>query len=151
MKVRAEWHGGRLLREIEREPGGRPVENSVQPGPSFSSYQSALREAGLSDSTAKRWQLMAMVSEEDLEGYFAYQRGHGHEITTADVYRRGQQTASDERIGYAERTGRPGPRHHCGVGRVGRDAEATYALFVVSVESFRRTSSTKLDAIRSSP
>src|SRR4051812_5066916 len=81
MKVRAEWQGGKLLREIERSDGGRPKENSSDAQMSFSSYQTALRDAGLKHDTAHRWQVMSFVSGPQLEEYFSKQREKGQEIT----------------------------------------------------------------------
>jgi hypothetical protein len=63
----------KLLREIERLPVGRP-EKYRQPDDIFDGYLAALREAGLSESTARRWQVMSLVPEPQLEEYFTRQR-----------------------------------------------------------------------------
>src|SRR4051812_18601013 len=65
MKVRAEWQGGKLLREIERLPGERTDATSSQATMRFvnTPYQQALSESGLLKDTAHRWQVMSLVPE----------------------------------------------------------------------------------------
>lgn len=58
-----------MMSEMERQPGKRDGNNykerSVQHEPS-ASYQEAKREAGISDTQAKRWQKLAQVDEQAL-------------------------------------------------------------------------------------
>jgi DNA/RNA-binding domain of Phe-tRNA-synthetase-like protein len=64
----------KLLREIERQQGERKDLTSFDNQMKFSPYRQALREAGLSESTARRWQVMSLVPEPQLEEYFTRQR-----------------------------------------------------------------------------
>ena len=89
-KVRAEWRGGMLLREIKKSKGGRPAKNSNQSDESLTPYQTALAEAGLSLPTSTRWQVMSHVPETDLEAYFAGQREAKKPALTSDLYHQGR-------------------------------------------------------------
>ena len=62
-KIIAECKGGRLLAEIERHdhPGTRQSDG----------YYSQIAEIGLTEATARRWQIMALVMDDELQAYFA--------------------------------------------------------------------------------
>lgn len=108
MKVRAEWKGGKLLLEIERMPGERTDLTSCQSDGKSSGYYAALKESGLSEPTARRWQIMSYVPEDELETYFAKQRAQGKDITSADVYRMGREYLSIDQCDTFVRN-----RRHC--------------------------------------
>ena len=59
VKLRAERKAGELLGQLERSNGGRPAENSLQPGMSFSEYRTVLTESNVATTTAHRWQTVA--------------------------------------------------------------------------------------------
>lgn len=82
IKMRAERKAGELLSEVPRDPGGRPAQNSNHDGGSF---QGAIDEAGIPETTARRWQKVAEVPEEEFEEYVS---AHEEEITTAGLLRK---------------------------------------------------------------
>jgi len=62
IRLRAERHAGQLLSEQERDPISKGGSRSAdQPEPPKSEYQQAKIKANISDSQAKRWQLLAEV------------------------------------------------------------------------------------------
>lgn len=94
-KVTAECKAGLLLRDVPREKGGRPAENSHQPDVSFTAYQSALDKNEIPKPTAERWQIMAWLLEKGgLQSYFEKTRKKeppNDEITSSDVFRLGKK------------------------------------------------------------
>ena len=62
--IAAELHidGGLILMGLEREEAGRPGENWDHDGPNSSQYRTALDGAGISPTTAKRWQIMTWAA-----------------------------------------------------------------------------------------
>jgi site-specific DNA-methyltransferase (adenine-specific) len=64
--ILAAWKGGELLKELEKRPEGRPLKNSV----TMTEFSRVLEAAKLSESTAKRWQRIARVWEQNaVESY----------------------------------------------------------------------------------
>lgn len=80
IKLRAERRAGELLAEIERGKAGRPAENSVQPGPNF---QEQVASAGISMSSAKRWQSIFALPIESFERFMVETRADQKELTEA--------------------------------------------------------------------
>lgn len=72
-KIIAEHKGGRLLAEIERQQGGDRRSEEFQTRQSDGLY-SQIAEIGLTEATARRWQIMALVLDDDLQAYFAGQQ-----------------------------------------------------------------------------
>lgn len=94
IKLRAERKFGELMTEVERSKGGRPAENSVQPGPSFIA---TLREMEVAPTQAKRWQSVAAVPEEEFEQHVVEVRTSGRELTSAAVVDIGRQYQAERR------------------------------------------------------
>jgi hypothetical protein len=64
IRIRAERRAGQLLRETEKAKGGRPTENQSYDA---TSSQRTLRELGISKTQSARWQMLALVPEEEFE------------------------------------------------------------------------------------
>jgi len=96
-KVRAEWKGGLLLREVERSAGERLDLTSYQADTRLTPYQQALREAGLATMTAHRWQVMSWCPEGERDSYFIKARETDKTIISSeDVYRLGKKAMPHE-------------------------------------------------------
>lgn len=82
LRIKAEHKAGQLLFKIERERGKRTDTEQEQ-----TKYQQILQEESIGETTALRWQRMAMINEHVLQDYLAKMLAAGAEITTADVLR----------------------------------------------------------------
>lgn len=87
VKIRAERKAGELLAQLERSSGGRPTENSFQPGTSFSEYRTVLTENNIAPTTAYRWQAVATVPENTFEQFIDRVKRGQSELTSASVQR----------------------------------------------------------------
>ena len=97
-KVRAEWKGGRILQAIQRQQGKQSLDKSRH----RDGFYDALQEAEMSEPMARRWQIMALVSEKGLEAYFAAQNKRKDAlITSRDVYKMGRKIRRDQAGGDA--------------------------------------------------
>ena len=87
--LRARRKAGELLAAVPRDAGGRPKENSAHAEPSFTPYQEVLKEAQLPAPTAKRFQQLARIPDEEFERHVTGTRAD--EITTAAALRKGKE------------------------------------------------------------
>lgn len=78
LKLRAERQAGKLLGALRRAPGGRS-------GNPPSEYRQALHAARVEARTARRWQRMAGVSDEEFDRIIAAALGAQTELTTERV------------------------------------------------------------------
>jgi len=95
VKLRAERKAGELLQQLERSNGGRPAENSFQPGMSFSEYRTVLTESNVAPTTAHRWQAAATVPDDIFEDHVATVQQEQREAANhaAEVKLRAERTA----------------------------------------------------------
>ena len=86
IKLRAERKGGELLAAIERQQGqGGGRGRRKTSADARTKFQRALKDAGISRSTASDWQLLAAFPLEDLEAFFVRTMDTG-EIVSRYVY-----------------------------------------------------------------
>ena len=64
-KLRAERRAGELLREQEKNPGGRPLKNQSHDTTSFDKPK--LSDIGIKKDQSSRWQRMADIPEKEFE------------------------------------------------------------------------------------
>jgi hypothetical protein len=83
-KLRAIREAGRLLALVQRSDGGRPLKNSSC---GLTSYQFALKQAGISRQTATVWRRVAEISDMDFEGFIVEAQRAGHDLTIAELLR----------------------------------------------------------------
>jgi hypothetical protein len=83
-KLRAIREAGRLLSLVQRSDGGRPLNNSSR---GLTSYQFALKQAGVSRQTATRWRRVAEIPETDFERFIVDGQRAGHDLTVAELLR----------------------------------------------------------------
>lgn len=92
VKLRAERKAGELLQQLERAPGAR---TDVQPADSLSAgseYRQTLRDTGVEERTAQRWQTVATVPDEVFEELIAETVNAGDkELTSALALRKAQE------------------------------------------------------------
>jgi hypothetical protein len=67
-KLQGKRKGGHLLEPLERGEAGRPSGNGGDVAP-ISEYQATVKEAGLKEREARRWQEIARIPEPTFEGY----------------------------------------------------------------------------------
>lgn len=77
-KLRAILEAGRLLALVQRSDGARPLNNSTR---GLTSYQFALKRAGISRPTANLWQRVAATPETDFERLIVEAQRDGHGLT----------------------------------------------------------------------
>jgi hypothetical protein len=82
IKVRAERRAGEMLRETERNLGGRPPKTGDTMSP-----VSKLRDIGVSKKQSERWQKLAAVPEDKFEQAVAAAKDVAGEVTTAAMLR----------------------------------------------------------------
>src|SRR5689334_1254195 len=80
-KLRAVREAGRLLSLVPRTDGGRPSKNW---SPRVTSYQSALRRAGISRQTATWWQRVAEIPPTAFERFLVEAPLVGRDLTVAE-------------------------------------------------------------------
>ena len=80
IKLRAERRAGQLLRELPRDPGGRPPGNSLQPATS-------LQSTGIEPTQAYRWQRIADIPQDMFEQHMEAMNRATRELTTASTLR----------------------------------------------------------------
>ena len=85
IKVRAERRAGFLLGELDRKQGKRNDLTSDHDGPK--SFQEVIAENDIAPTTAKRWQKLAAVSEDQFEQAVAAAKEVAGEVTTAALLR----------------------------------------------------------------
>ena len=111
IKVRAERKAGEMLAEMERHPGKRTDRTSDHDGPR--SLKEVLEANNIAPTTAKRWQKLAAVPDEQFEQAVEAAKEVAGEVTTAALLRsprtsdhdgprleaqpqKGQKSASDD-------------------------------------------------------
>ncbi|HDZ36705.1 MAG TPA: DegT/DnrJ/EryC1/StrS family aminotransferase [Marinobacter sp.] len=100
-KVKAEWHGGRMLAQIERQQGFAHLRHDV----ANTTYQDVLTEAGLDRRAAQRWQTIGLVPLDELEDYFDDQRQADDAIITSrGVLNIGQAIKAEQRKSDGKKT-----------------------------------------------
>lgn len=98
LKTDAEWHTGRMLRDLNRAPGARTdlePDNQMLQG---SDYAQALRDAELTRMAAQRSQDMSRVSREDIDDYYRSQDEKQAEITSSAIAHKGARIRRLEKI-----------------------------------------------------
>ena len=92
IKLRAERRGGELVAEIERWQGRRTdlEETSGHDGPKLT-LRDQVEEAGLSMTTAKRWQMLSELPEQIFDRQIAETVSAGGELTTSAMLRTVQE------------------------------------------------------------
>lgn len=83
-QLRAVREAGRLLSLVHRSNGGRPPKNSST---GLTSYQLALKEAGISRQTATTWRRVADLSDAAFERFIAEARHTLGNLTIAELLR----------------------------------------------------------------
>lgn len=85
IKLRAERRAGELLREMEKNEGGRPAEtgNAMLPV----SEPPTLADLGIERMQSSRWQMIAEMPEEQFEQHIAETKADGKELTEAGLLR----------------------------------------------------------------
>lgn len=86
IKVRAERKAGEMLAELERHQGKRTDKTSGHDGPK--SLKEVLDENDIAPTTAKRWQKLAAVTDEQFEQAVTAAKEVAGEVTTAALLRR---------------------------------------------------------------
>ena len=76
--LRAIREAGRLLSLVQRSRGGRPM-NNVSAG--LTSYQLAVRDAGISRETACVWRRVSAISDADFERFIDSAKRSGGDLT----------------------------------------------------------------------
>ena len=84
LRIRAERKAGGLLLGVERSDAGRPTKNSHHRGGNFARV---LRDLGLADTTARRWQAEAKISADAFEHHIREMITEGEELTSAGLLR----------------------------------------------------------------
>lgn len=91
IKLRAERRGGELIADMERAQGQRAdLQTSVQAGPKLT-LQAQVEDAGLSQTTAKRWQMLAELPAPVFDQHIDAVRDSGGELTTSFMLRMVQE------------------------------------------------------------
>ena len=83
-QLRAIREAGRLLSLVKRSDGGRPLNNSSR---GLTSYQFALKQAGISRQTANRWRRVAEIPDVDFERFIVEAQRAGQDLTVAELLR----------------------------------------------------------------
>lgn len=92
VRLRAERRAGDLLAEIEKAQGAR---TDLTTSDNRKPKSEAIREAGITPSTAKRYQQVAAVPEPVFEEHISDAKTNGHELTTASLLRKSKNTLAD--------------------------------------------------------
>ena len=82
--LRAVREAGRLLSAVNRSRGGRRKKNASG---RLTSYQSALRDAGISRDTACVWRRVSDISDADFERFIADATRTGRDLTITELFR----------------------------------------------------------------
>ena len=64
IKLRAERRAGKILKETEKNEGGRPAENPLHDERGYIVQPQTLKELGISEIQSHRWQLEAGIPED---------------------------------------------------------------------------------------
>ena len=83
-KLRAIREAGRRLSLVQRSDGGRRLNNSSS---GLTSYQFALKQAGISRQTAHAWRRVAAIPEPDFEQFIADAKLAMGDLTVAELLR----------------------------------------------------------------
>ncbi|MCX6543512.1 MAG: hypothetical protein NTV05_03760 [Acidobacteria bacterium] len=83
-KLRGIREAGLLLSLVQRSDGGRPLNNSSS---GLTSFQFALKQAGISRQTANVWQRAAAIAEPDFERFIVDTQLDGRDLTIAELLR----------------------------------------------------------------
>ena len=83
-KLRAIREAGRRLSLVQRGDGGRPPNNSSS---GLTSYQLALKQAGISRQTADAWRRVAAIPEPDFEQFIEDATLTMRDLTVAELLR----------------------------------------------------------------
>lgn len=89
LRVRIEPRIGLQLRALERQRGGSKARRAP--------LRDTLGEFGISKRTAHRYELLAMIDEEEFEGYLEELKATAREVTTAAVLRKFKPIPHDPR------------------------------------------------------
>jgi len=84
IKLRAERRAGEILKEQDKNEGGRPPENQSHDATSYSKPPT-LEDIGINKSQSSRWQQIAGVPEQKFEAYIEEKKASKEEITTAGI------------------------------------------------------------------
>jgi len=88
--LRAIREAGRLLGLVQRSPGGRPPENAST---GLTSYQRALKCAGISRQTANRWRRVADIPDTAFDAFIGAAALAGTDVTVKSLLRTCTQTS----------------------------------------------------------
>lgn len=94
VRLRAERRAGELLREMEKNEGGRPREtgSTMRPVPE---KPPTLSDIGVTKHQSSRYQQVAAVPEPVFEEHISDAKTNGHELTTASLLRKSKNTLAD--------------------------------------------------------
>ncbi len=95
LKSDAEWEGGRMLREAEKNKGGRPTEN---PSPNVTGLPPTLADLGLDRMQAHRWQDMSRVDRDQIDSYYKSREEKEAEIASSAIAHMGARIRRMEKI-----------------------------------------------------
>ena len=107
LKTDAEWNVGRMLRELQREPGARtdlsvlePRTDVIQGSKDYASALRALKEAGFKSerATAQAFQDMSRVDRDEIDQYYKSQAEKQAEITSSAISHKGARIRRTEKI-----------------------------------------------------
>ncbi len=79
---RAQRKAGEILREMDKNKGGRPAENPSQPGRGLSSK---IEEIGITYNDSSRWQQIATIPPDVFERHIHEVKDDQRELTTAGM------------------------------------------------------------------
>lgn len=85
IKLRAERRAGEILRELPTNQGDRTDVTSSQRGKKLETKSEVIRDSGISNATAGRWQQIADLPEEIFEQHIDETKASDKELTTASV------------------------------------------------------------------
>lgn len=84
--ILARCKAGEFLAQLDKEPGKRNDLTSSERG-GGSQYQETLKDLGITEQDAARWQQIASIPEETLKAFIDQTKENGKELTTAGVLR----------------------------------------------------------------
>ena len=86
VKIRAQRKGGQLLRDMDKNAGGRPAENRLEPPTGFD-QPLTYADMGIEKHAAYNWQTIAKFPAGDFETHIAKAWSAGRELTTTNLVR----------------------------------------------------------------
>jgi len=97
INLRAQRKAGELLKEMEKNKGGKPEQQTYQSQDETSKTHPKLKDLGVNKTQSYRWQKIADVPQETFEEHINQTKSKSNELTTSSVLKIANQLNKEEK------------------------------------------------------